>query len=197
MKGQDDRARNWPNVSESVRRYHAGPRDTRRRMVSLTNIQVADGYLFHHSVNVAILAGIMGLAKGYNRNQLEELGMGALMFDIGMTRIPKELLNKTSPFTNAEREAMEKHTEEGFNIIRAQHDISLFSAHCAFQHHERFDGSGYPRSLKAMRFMNMRKSSHLRTSMMRLTSPRPHRKTIHADRGDRIFVRSRQYLFRS
>ena len=47
-------------------------------MVSLTNIQVADGYLFQHSVNVAIFTGIMGLARGYNRNQLEELGMGAL-----------------------------------------------------------------------------------------------------------------------
>ena len=145
-------------------------------MVSLTNIQVADGYLFQHSVNVAILAGIMGLAKGYNRNQLEELGMGALLFDIGMTKIPKELLYKTSPFTSAERAAMEKHTEEGFNIIRAQHDISLLSAHCAFQHHERFNGSGYPRQLKGDAIHEYAQIIALADVYDALTSPRPHRK---------------------
>lgn len=145
-------------------------------MVSLTNIQVADGYLFQHSVNVAILAGIMGLAKGYNRNQLEELGMGALLFDIGMTRLPKELLNKTSAFTAADRAAMVKHTEEGFNIIRAQHDISLLSAHCAFQHHERFDGSGYPRQLKNDEIHEYAQIIAIADVYDALTSPRPYRK---------------------
>ncbi|BBH21800.1 phosphodiesterase [Paenibacillus baekrokdamisoli] len=145
-------------------------------MVNLTNIQVADGYLFQHSVNVAILAGIMGLAKGYNRNQLEELGMGALLFDIGMTRLPKELLSKTSPFSSAERIAMEKHTEEGFNIIRAQHDISLLSAHCAFQHHERYNGSGYPRQLKGDAIHEYAQIIAIADVYDALTSPRPYRK---------------------
>ncbi|MBW7456947.1 HD-GYP domain-containing protein [Paenibacillus sepulcri] len=145
-------------------------------MVSLTNIQVADGYLFQHSVNVAILSGIMGLAKGYNRNQLEELGMGALLFDIGMTRLPKDLLNKTSPLTPEERVLMEKHTEDGFNIIRAQHDISLLSAHCAFQHHERYNGSGYPRGLKGDAIHEYAQIVALADVYDALTSPRPHRK---------------------
>ncbi|MFC5652827.1 HD-GYP domain-containing protein [Paenibacillus solisilvae] len=145
-------------------------------LVSLTNIHVADGYLFQHSVNVAILSGIMGLAKGYNRNQLEELGMGALLFDIGMTKLPKELLNKTSPFTDAERAAMEKHTEEGFNIIRAQHDISLLSAHCALQHHERFNGSGYPRKLKNDAIHEYAQIIAIADVYDALTSPRPYRK---------------------
>lgn len=145
-------------------------------MVNLTNIQVADGYLFQHSVNVAILSGIMGLAKGYNRNQMEELGMGALLFDVGMTRLPKELLNKTSPLTVEERIAMEKHTEEGFNIIRAQHDISLLSAHCALQHHERYDGSGYPRRLRGSAIHEYAQIVALADVFDALTSPRPHRK---------------------
>ncbi|SFI89476.1 HD domain-containing protein [Paenibacillus sp. UNC496MF] len=145
-------------------------------MVSLTNIHVADSYLFHHSLNVAILAGIMGLAKGYNRNQLEELGMGALLFDIGMTRIPKELLKKTGPYAPAERLQMQKHTEEGFNLIRAQHDISLLSAHCAFQHHERYDGSGYPRKLKRDEIHEYAQIVAIADVYDALTSARPHRK---------------------
>lgn len=117
-------------------------------MYSLTNIHVADAYLFNHSVNVAILAGIIGLAKGYNRNQIEDLGIGALLFDLGMTKVPKELLAKTTPLTKEERIIMERHTTEGFNMLRQQHDISLVSAHCALQHHERYDGTGYPRGLQ-------------------------------------------------
>ena len=145
-------------------------------MVSLTNIQATDAYLFQHSVNVAILSGIMGLAKGYNRQQLEELGMGALLFDIGMTRLPKNMLNKNAALTLEERLIMEKHTEEGFNIIRAQHDISLLSAHCAFQHHERYDGSGYPRRLKADAIHEYAQIVGLADVYDALTSPRPHRR---------------------
>ncbi|MBW7476774.1 HD-GYP domain-containing protein [Paenibacillus oenotherae] len=145
-------------------------------MVNLTSIQVADAYLFQHSLNVAILAGIMGLAKGYNRNQLEELGMGALLFDVGMSRLPKELLNKATPLTVEERLVMEKHTEEGFNIIRAQHDISLLSAHCAFQHHERYDGSGYPRRLRGNEIHEYAQIVALADVYDALTSPRPHRR---------------------
>jgi HD-GYP domain-containing protein (c-di-GMP phosphodiesterase class II) len=144
-------------------------------LVNLTSIQVADGYLFQHSVNVAVLAGIMGLAKGYNRNQLEDLGIGALLFDIGMTKLPKELLTKTSPLTVDERIAMEKHTEEGFNILRQQHDISLLSAHCALQHHERYDGSGYPRGLKAGEIHEYAQIVAIADVYDALTSPRPHR----------------------
>lgn len=145
-------------------------------MVSLTNIHVADSYLFHHSLNVAILAGIMGLAKGYNRNQLEELGMGALLFDVGMTRIPKELISKPGIYTPSERQVMERHAEEGFNIIRAQHDISLLSAHCALQHHERYDGTGYPRKLKRDEIHEYAQIISIADVYDALTSSRYHRK---------------------
>jgi len=117
-------------------------------LISLANLHTQDGYLFHHSVNVAVLAGILGISKGYNRDQLMELGIGALLFDIGMTKIPVEVINKTTPITPEERELLQTHTKEGFDILRSQHDISLLSAHCALQHHERFDGTGYPRQLK-------------------------------------------------
>jgi hypothetical protein len=67
-------------------------------LVNLTSIHAMDGYLFQHSFNVAVLAGIMGIAKGFNRNQLEELGIGALLFDIGMTKVPPKLLAHTGGY---------------------------------------------------------------------------------------------------
>ncbi|ALS26535.1 HD-GYP domain-containing protein [Paenibacillus cisolokensis] len=145
-------------------------------LVSLSQIQVKDAYLFQHSVNVAILAGIMGMAKGFNRSQMEELGVGAMLFDIGMTQVPKELLDKEGPLSEAERAIVEQHPTAGFDILRKHHDISLLSAHCALQHHERYDGSGYPRGLRS-------EETHIYAQIVAiadvydaLTSPRPHRK---------------------
>ncbi|TBL81314.1 HD-GYP domain-containing protein [Paenibacillus thalictri] len=144
-------------------------------MVSLSNLHVKEGYLFHHSVNVGILAGIMGMAKGYNRIQLTELGVGALLFDIGMTVFPDELWQKNTDFTGEQRERIKKHTEEGFNLLRKQFDVSLLSAHCALQHHERYDGTGYPRGLKQDEIHEYAQIVAIADVYDALTSPRPYR----------------------
>ncbi|PZD94662.1 metal-dependent phosphohydrolase [Paenibacillus sambharensis] len=144
-------------------------------MINLTSIHVTDAYLFNHSVNVAILAGIMGIAKGYNRNQIEELGIGALLFDIGMTKVPQELLSKNTPLTLEERAVVERHTVDGFDMLRTHHDISLLSAHCALQHHERYDGTGYPRGLKGEEIHEYAQIVAIADVYDALTSPRTYR----------------------
>jgi HD-GYP domain-containing protein (c-di-GMP phosphodiesterase class II) len=117
-------------------------------LISLASIFTVDGYLYHHSVNVAILATAIGLARGYGQKELTELGVGALLHDVGSTRIPPELLNKPGIYTELEFETVKKHTEWGYEILREQDGISLLSAHVALQHHERINGTGYPRGLK-------------------------------------------------
>lgn len=144
-------------------------------MVNLTTLHTTDGYLFHHAVNVAILAGILGMSKGYNRQQLEELGVGALLFDIGMTQLPAELWNKKGPLTEEERKLMQTHTEKGFDLLRNRFDISLLSAHCALQHHERIDGHGYPRGLKAGEIREYAQIVAIADVYDALTSVRPYR----------------------
>lgn len=144
-------------------------------MINLTNLHTTEGYLFHHSVNVAILAGILGMSKGYNRQQMEELGVGALLFDIGMTQIPAEIWNKKGTLTEAERTIMHTHTEKGFDLLRGRFDISLLSAHCALQHHERYDGHGYPRELKANDIHEYAQIVAIADVFDALTSARPHR----------------------
>ncbi|GGG82403.1 HD-GYP domain-containing protein [Paenibacillus radicis (ex Gao et al. 2016)] len=145
-------------------------------LVNLTSIHTTDAYLFQHTVNVAVLAGVLGIAKGYNRNQLEELGIGALMFDIGMSKVPQELLKKAGPLTKEERGIVENHTKDGFDILRKYHDISIVSAHCALQHHERYNGSGYPRGLQKDEIHMYAQIVAISDVYDALTSPRPHRK---------------------
>jgi len=145
-------------------------------VVNLINLHVKDGYLFHHAVNVAVLAGVLGIAKGYNRNQLLDLGVGALLFDVGMTVFPDNLWLISTDLTDEQRHRLQKHTEEGYNILRRQFDVSLLSAHCALQHHERFDGSGYPRGLKGGEIHEYAQIVAIADVYDALTSPRPYRK---------------------
>jgi putative nucleotidyltransferase with HDIG domain len=116
-------------------------------MVMLTNINVMDSYLFQHSMNVCIYATMLGLNFGYKREDLMTLGLGALLHDIGKTKISQALLRKPSQLTKEEFEEMKNHTIYGFQLLKDEPNIPLIVAHCAYQHHERIDGSGYPRGI--------------------------------------------------
>jgi putative nucleotidyltransferase with HDIG domain len=114
----------------------------------LTNICTFDHYVYAHSLNVAVYTTALGIQQGLNDKELVEVGMGAMLHDVGKMMIPSEILNKKGKLTDEEFEVIKRHTEFGFEMLRAQEGISLLSAHCAFQHHEKIDGTGYPRGLK-------------------------------------------------
>lgn len=117
-----------------------------RLMINVLDIRTHDDYTFAHSVNVCSFAILVGLSQGLNSLALRELGIGALMHDLGKTLIPKDVLNKPGKLTDDEYDQVKLHAFDGFNILRHQ-EISLLSSHIALQHHERVDGSGYPRGL--------------------------------------------------
>jgi HD-GYP domain-containing protein (c-di-GMP phosphodiesterase class II) len=117
-------------------------------MFMLTNINITDNYLFQHSLNVCIYATMLGLSFGYSREELMTLGLGALLHDIGKTRIPLGILRKPDQLTKEEYEEMKNHAIYGFQILKEEPNVPLVAAHCAFQHHERINGSGYPRGIQ-------------------------------------------------
>lgn len=116
-------------------------------LINLSDIRVFDDYTFAHSVNVCVLSLLTGMVLNFDQHKLKELGIGALLHDIGKTRIRKDILNKPDDLTRDEFIEVKRHTQYGFDILRQYPDISLLSAHIALQHHERWDGHGYPRGL--------------------------------------------------
>ncbi|UCZ52558.1 HD-GYP domain-containing protein [Bacillus shivajii] len=114
----------------------------------LTDAYCYDSYVFEHSLNVTIYSLALGKKYGLREQQLEELGLGAILHDIGKMAIPLEVLNKTEPLLDEEFQLIQEHAKIGFDMLRQSHTIPLLAAHCAFQHHERLDGSGYPRGIK-------------------------------------------------
>ncbi|MGN7471056.1 HD-GYP domain-containing protein [Brevibacillus sp. SAFN-007a] len=142
----------------------------------LTTISSHSPSLYHHSVNVAVLATAVGMSLGYNRTQLMNLGIGAMLHDIGKVSLPEELLQKKERWNAEEQELAKQHTTLGFNLLRKQHDISLLSAHICLQHHERLNGSGYPQGLVGKQIHEFAQIVGLCDIYDSLTSPRPWRR---------------------
>lgn len=117
-------------------------------LANLSTIKLGDNYTFEHSVNVCALSLMIGANLDYDTHQLRDLGMGALLHDIGKLRIPEEILQKPSQLTVEEFEEIKKHTLYGYEILNNNKNISSVSAGIALGHHERIDGSGYPYQLR-------------------------------------------------
>jgi HD-GYP domain-containing protein (c-di-GMP phosphodiesterase class II) len=116
-------------------------------VLNMANIYTTDGLLYHHSVNVALMSTAIGIAYGLTEKQLIDLGVGAMLHDVGKLEIPPDVLNKPGRLTPEEYEIIKNHAMRGYDILRVQDDISAVVAHVALEHHERVDGTGYPRGL--------------------------------------------------
>jgi HD-GYP domain-containing protein (c-di-GMP phosphodiesterase class II) len=117
-------------------------------MIGMTTIKDYDEYTHYHSVNVSVLAVALGNKLGLNKKTLTNLGMAALLHDIGKVDIPINILNKPSDFTDDEWEEVRHHPEYGALIIlkiKGVNDSTIHSLIPAFEHHLNYDLSGYPR----------------------------------------------------
>jgi HD-GYP domain-containing protein (c-di-GMP phosphodiesterase class II) len=147
-------------------------------LIMLTDINVMNNYLYNHSLNVAIISLSLGISHGYSKNELHALGLGAILHDIGKTKIQMELLTQNRTLTPEEYQEVQKHTVLGFRLLKDEPNIPLLSAHCAFQHHERIDGSGYPRGIKGDEIHDFAKWIAIADSYDAMTNHRPFRNAM-------------------
>jgi putative nucleotidyltransferase with HDIG domain len=118
----------------------------RTTLLALTALRDYDNYTFTHMVNVSILTMAQARALGLEGGLLREIGVAALMHDIGKVRTPLEILNKADQLTPAEFAVMKRHTVDGAVILRSTAGMPTLAPIVAFEHHLRIDGSGYPES---------------------------------------------------
>jgi len=147
-------------------------------MLMLVNIHASDHYLFQHSVNVCIYSSILGQAYGYGRSELYTLALGALLHDIGKTSLPQDVLLKPSRLTQEEFELIKTHTTVGYKMLKDEPNIPLLSAHIALQHHERLDGTGYPRGIAGHEIQEYAQWVGLADSYDAMTTHRVYRKAM-------------------
>ena len=116
----------------------------RTALIALTALKNYDNYTFTHMVNVSILTMSQARALGIEGTMLRELGLAALMHDIGKVRTPTEILNKPGKLTDEEFTIMRMHVVDGAEILRRTPEMPTIAPVIAFEHHLRLDGTGYP-----------------------------------------------------
>jgi HD-GYP domain-containing protein (c-di-GMP phosphodiesterase class II) len=145
----------------------------------LNDIRMYDDYTFAHSVNVCVLAVLVGVGLQYAPRQLKELGIGAILHDVGKMAVEKQILNKPGHLNESEMDLMRRHPELGFEILRKYSaQLSWLSVHVAFQHQEKFNGSGYPRGLKGTEIHEYARITAIADVYDALTSDRPYRQGL-------------------
>ncbi|MCR4955567.1 MAG: HD-GYP domain-containing protein, partial [Lachnospiraceae bacterium] len=101
-----------------------------------------------HSVNVAVMATMFGMSLGYDPRKLNNLGVGGLLHDIGKSRVPIEIIGKSGKLDEEEILEVRKHPQHGWDILDKDVLIPATVKAIALQHHENWDGSGYPRGIR-------------------------------------------------
>lgn len=117
-------------------------------LVSLLRVKDADEYTFLHSVSVCVLMISFAKSLEMDRSVIHDIAVGALLHDIGKMQVEQAILNKPDRLTDDEFAHMKGHVSLGEKILASNPRISLVARQVAAEHHERFDGTGYPKGLK-------------------------------------------------
>ena len=117
-------------------------------LFSLCRLKGRDNYTFQHSVSVsALLITLSASVGGYAGDDLIQIGLGGLFHDMGKMMTPDHILYKPGRLTESEHEIMRAHVNDGLDYLRSEHSLSDLALRVVAEHHEKYDGSGYPKGL--------------------------------------------------
>jgi HD-GYP domain-containing protein (c-di-GMP phosphodiesterase class II) len=144
-------------------------------LISLARIKTADDYTYMHSV--AVCAMMINLAKqlGLDDHQTRLAGMAGLLHDLGKVMIPTEILNKPGKLTEAEFTVIKTHPTEGHRLLLLNSEVDPIVLDACLYHHEKMDGSGYPKGLKGDEISLMAKMNAVCDVYDAITSNRPYK----------------------
>ena len=133
-----------------------------------------DDYVYDHSISSAVWALIFGKHLGLDKNDLKVLGTGAMFLDVGKTRIPNELLTKSDPLDDREMRIMRRHVEIGIEIAKDIPGLDPRVLQMIAGHHERYNGTGYPKGLSGSDIPVFAKIAGIVDSYDAMTTLRPY-----------------------
>ena len=174
-------------VIHSLRRNH-------RAFASLLRLKDLDSYTYTHSLNNCVLS-IMLAQRSALADQVEEIGLGALMHDIGKVRLPEELLQKPGSLTEGEWALVKQHPAVGLQIVGQSVAAGECAAAAISQHHERLNGSGYPAGLRQAAIAPVGRMVAITDVYDAMTSDRPYHPAIPAPEAVRWIFQQAGELF--
>ncbi len=164
-------------------------------LVSLVSLRFNDDYTFTHCINTAVLAVVFGRHLGLEKPKLRRLGEAGLFHDLGKTRIPEEILDKPRRLTPEEFRVVKAHPAEGAAILEKQDMVSDGVLRTIRDHHEKFNGTGYPLGVSGDRLCLSAQIVGLADCYDAMTSHRPYRRAILPNTAMRILFAMRNKDF--
>lgn len=113
-------------------------------IINLLDIKNHDDYTFCHSINVGIISLALAQKMGYPESEVQMIGLGGFLHDIGKIAIPASLINKTTVLSEEEKRIMKSHPSHSYRIMKLDKNLNRRIVNMAYEHHERYDGKGYP-----------------------------------------------------
>lgn len=163
----------------------------------LKELKRKDDYAYHHALACSVWAASFGRHLGLGRQQLTELTLAGLLFDIGKTRLAPELLANDKSYSESDRRMMDTHVQHGLDILGETPGVSPRIIEAVATHHERHDGSGFPRGLSKGSIPIFGRILGLIDSYDAMTSIRPHMPSRSPHQAVMELYESRDKLFQA
>ncbi len=144
-------------------------------LLKMHQLQSYDDYTYKHCLRVAMMSVSIGKQLGLTREQLRELALAALLHDIGKRMISIDIIRKPGKLTDDEFEAVKKHPQLGYQLLKAHGGYSENVMNAVLMHQEKFDGTGYPLKLKGPQITYFARIITVADVYDALTSNRPYR----------------------
>lgn len=144
--------------------------------INLVNIAGKGDYLAKHIVNAAILAVLLAQRLGYSMVKLFNLALAALVYDIGMLKIPAYITEKEGSLSSEEYNQIKTHPIYSYQTVAKELNLPIEIARVGLEHHEKYDGTGYPRRIKGLEMSEMSKIIAIIDTYEALTKDRVYRK---------------------
>ena len=164
-------------------------------VLCLARIRAKDAYLMEHSMNVGILLANFGRYLGLEHTVLKELTLGGLLHDVGKIMTPDEVLNKPGKLTDEEFGVMRQHVTHTHSILSSTSGITPIMLEVAANHHERLDGSGYPRHLKEDQLSLYTRMSGIVDVYDAVTADRVYKQGMQPTQAFRILLKGADHHF--
>ena len=187
-----ERLKGKKQLEESLQRLRK-TMDAIIQAVSLT-IDMRDPYTSDHQRRVAQLAPAIAAEMGLSADQIESIRVASLIHDMGKFAVPSEILSKPGRLDDAELQLIREHPKTGFDIL-SKIDLPGKIAQIVYQHHERMDGTGYPRGLAGQDILPEARVLAVAEAVEAMTSYRPYRPALGVEKALEEIARTKGILF--
>lgn len=168
----------YNNLSDIINDIVDSILESKDTLVNIMDLKSFDNYTFYHCVNVCVLSIVIGKALNFNKNKLYNLGVSAILHDIGKTFVSKDILNKKDKLTNEEFDIIKNHSSWGYCYVKDNFHIPSSSYVGILHHHEKYDGTGYPMGVKAVKISLFGRIVSVADVYDAIVSDRPYRKAL-------------------